>query len=137
MCALLGGSFIRGSTVCMLLVGFQYQRGETDRFCGSNKLSKALPSKMEQLEDLFKHLLYDDSRRIVFCYVPKNGCSNLKRLMLVLNGLLPEDANVRWKRPSEEVLNSVSFGINTIQWNSLECGLPEMQIRTGLRLPKC
>ena len=65
---------------------------------------------MKELDNLFKHLLYDDSRKILFCYVPKNGCSNLKRMMLILNGFLPPNASLdRYSRPSEELLGSVSM----------------------------
>ena len=61
-----------------------------------------------ELNALFKHLLYDDKRRIVFCYVPKNGCSNIKRMMLILNGILPASSSQE-KRPSEDLLSSVSY----------------------------
>ena len=43
----------------------------------------------------------------MFCYVPKNGCSNMKRLMLVLNGILPPEAS-KENRPAETVLKEVS-----------------------------
>lgn len=92
-----------------LLHRAKFQRYQTDQFCGQNRISKGLPSKYGQLESLFKHLLYDDRRKIVVCYVPKNGCSNLKRMMLILNGLLPPDANLNpYNRPSEDLLGSVN-----------------------------
>lgn len=71
-----------------------------------DKHSSALPSDPEALSVLFSHLLYDDSKKIVFCYVPKNGCSNMKRLMLILNGILPPES-AQWSRPSEVVLKKV------------------------------
>jgi len=45
-----------------------------------------LPQDNVTQNDLFHHLLYDDSKRIIFCYVPKAGCSNWKRMFAVLNG---------------------------------------------------
>jgi len=65
-----------------------------------------LPNNIFELDILFKHLLYDDKRRIVFCYVPKNGCSNMKRMLLILNGILPTNAS-RLKRPPESMLGEV------------------------------
>ena len=77
-------------------------------FCAeaSDHIDTELPSSLGELNTLFQHLLYDDSRRMVFCYVPKNGCSNMKRLMLVLNGILPPESSLE-KRPPEPVLKQV------------------------------
>ena len=36
----------------------------------------------------YQHLLYDDSKKIVFCYVPKVGCSKWKYTFLLLNGII-------------------------------------------------
>lgn len=67
-----------------------------------------LPSNPVALTNVLQHLLYDDSKRIVFCYVPKNGCSNMKRLLLILNGILPPES-AQQSRPSEDILKKVSF----------------------------
>ena len=77
-------------------------------FCAeaSDRIDTELPPSLGELNTLFQHLLYDDSRRMVFCYVPKNGCSNMKRLMLVLNGILPPESSLE-KRPPEPVLKQV------------------------------
>ena len=66
---------------------FQFQQEQMHEFCAEagDDIDAELPSSSGELNTLFQHLLYDDSRRMVFCYVPKNGCSNMKRLMLVLN----------------------------------------------------
>lgn len=37
----------------------------------------------------YQHLLYDDSKKIIFCYVPKVGCSKWKYTFLLLNGIIP------------------------------------------------
>lgn len=37
----------------------------------------------------YQHLLYDDSKQIVFCYVPKVGCSKWKYTFLLLSGIIP------------------------------------------------
>ena len=77
-------------------------------FCAeaADRIDPELPSSPEELNTLFQHLLYDDSHRMVFCYVPKNGCSNMKRLMLVLNGILPPESSLE-RRPPEPVLKQV------------------------------
>jgi hypothetical protein len=56
---------------------------------------------------MFKHLLYNDEKKVIFCYVPKVGCSNWKRTFLVLEGRLPVPHEGE-KRPSEAFLNSAS-----------------------------
>ena len=84
----------------------QFQQTQVEQFCERENYLSILPSNPEDLSTLFTHLLYDDSKKIVFCYVPKNGCSNMKRLLLILNGVLaPESA--QQKRPAEEVLKEV------------------------------
>ena len=78
-----------------------------EKYClGNGNIIGNLPSTPQSLTKLFTHLLYDDSKRIVFCYVPKNGCSNMKRLLLILNGLLPPEAS-KQSRPSEMLLKKV------------------------------
>ena len=41
------------------------------RFCELFSLPTTLPAERERLKELFWYLLYDDSKRMVFCYVPK------------------------------------------------------------------
>lgn len=86
----------------------QFQHDQVDLFCRQHTHpSSTLPLEDAELDNLFQHLLYDDTRKMVFCYVPKNGCSNMKRLMLVLNGILPPEAS-KENRPAETVLKEVS-----------------------------
>ena len=67
----------------------QFQHDQVDQFCSEH----TVPLKKGELNTLLGHLLYDDTHKIVFCYVPKNGCTNMKRLMLVLNGILPPETS--------------------------------------------
>ena len=62
------------------------------------------PDNVTQNE-LYHHLLYDDSKRIIFCYVPKAGCSNWKRMFAVLNGT-EQVSNVNRSKP--HILKSVN-----------------------------
>ncbi|CAI8038046.1 Carbohydrate sulfotransferase 14 [Geodia barretti] len=85
-----------------------FQKKQMEKYClGNGNIIGNLPSTPQSLTKLFTHLLYDDSKRIVFCYVPKNGCSNMKRLLLILNGLLPPEAS-KQSRPSEMLLKKVN-----------------------------
>ena len=79
----------------------------------SNHSMSHLPSNPVALKNLLSHLLYDDTKRIVFCYVPKNGCSNMKRLLLVLNGILPPES-AQQIRPSETLLKKVCIYMYSI-----------------------
>ncbi len=93
----------------------QFQQDQVDLFCQHHTHPPStLPLEDIELDSLFKHLLYDDSRKMVFCYVPKNGCSNMKRMMLVLNGILPPKAS-KEKRPPESLLKEVSIWIVTVK----------------------
>ena len=74
-------------------------------FCKHYKYSSKLPKEKSNPVGLLHHLLYDDSKRIIFCYVPKAGCSNWKRMFAVLNGT--ENAT-NPNRPREEVLKNVN-----------------------------
>ena len=95
-------------TICYYCCAYvkQFQQEQVNRFCHRHYMSSQLPSSPEELSHLFSHLLYDDSKKVVFCYVPKNGCSNMKRLLLILNGILPPES-AHETRPSEEVLKRV------------------------------
>ena len=75
------------------------------QFCSLYHLSSRLPTTPTDLDALFQHLLYDDSKRLVYCYVPKVGCSNMKRMMMILNGILPPESIE--KRPPEKELKQV------------------------------
>ncbi len=83
-----------------------FQKEQILRFCRSHDVSPLLPVNPFELKEVLKHLLYDDSKKVVFCYVPKNGCSNMKRMLLVLNGYLPPKS-VNQSRPAEGILDQV------------------------------
>ena len=75
------------------------------QFCIQYNHSVDLPKDNYTRNELYHHLLYDDSKRIIFCYVPKSGCSNWKRMFAVLSGTV----DVKFTdRPSKEILQSVN-----------------------------
>lgn len=75
------------------------------QFCIHNNHSVELPVDNYTKQELHHHLLYDDSKRIIFCYVPKSGCSNWKRMFAVLNGTVRAND---MERPSKQILQSVN-----------------------------
>ena len=36
---------------------------------------------------LTNHLLYDDEKKLVYCYAPKTGCTNMKQSFVQINGI--------------------------------------------------
>lgn len=85
----------------------QFQQARIEKFCHRNRMPNTLPQDISKLNATLRHLLYDDSRQLIFCYVPKNGCSNIKWMLLILNGTIPSSAV--HKRPPESVLSTVSI----------------------------
>lgn len=81
--------------------------------CTKYNFSSELPDENYTQTELYHHLLYDDSKRIIFCYVPKSGCSNWKRMFAVLNGTVQADDI---ERPSKDILQ----GVNKLQYLSQE-----------------
>ena len=76
-----------------------------NEFCKHYNHSSEMPEDRAELNGLLHHLLYDDSKRIIFCYVPKAGCSNWKRMFAVLNGT---EQATNTERPHDEVLKNVN-----------------------------
>ena len=63
------------------------------RYCQKVGLSNGLyqlpPPNSTELQLLYRHLIFDDQRKTMFCFVEKNGCTNMKRLHFVSQGVLP------------------------------------------------
>ena len=54
----------------------QFQRKVMRQFCSLHSTGRNdTPTQEGEEEDLFRHLLYDDSKEIIFCYVPKGNLS--------------------------------------------------------------
>ena len=74
---------------------FQWQRKQINNYC-----QKYDSADLRQF--FYSFLLYDDNKKIVFCYVPKVGCSKWKYMFLLLTGRQPLGSD-----PSREVLHKV------------------------------
>ena len=89
----------------LFLLMVQYYSRKVNHFCKHFNYSSQLPEDRNGRDGLYQHLLYDDKAKIIFCYVPKAGCSNWKRMFAVLKGT--EKAN-NTKRPSSHVLKNIN-----------------------------
>ena len=49
----------------------QFQREQMKQYCSRYPQLKALPSSDHIRDYTYKHLLYDDNKKIIFCYIPK------------------------------------------------------------------
>ena len=93
----------------------QFQRAQVRKFCASSdKELYTFKETPQQRSQLHRHLLFDDHKRTIFCFVEKAGelifsflllssnlhavgCTNMKRLMFVSAGqLLPSTAQDEW-----------------------------------------
>ena len=62
----------------------------------------------KQRYNLFRHLLVNEEHKLIFCYIPKVSCSNLKKIFLVMQGLFKsiETANPDAKNPEIRLSNT-------------------------------
>ena len=49
----------------------QFQKAAMVEFCQQHPETGSMPADEVRQYDLFKHLLYDDEKEVIFCYVPK------------------------------------------------------------------
>ena len=85
----------------------------------------SLPNEKNLEHDFYRHILRNRDSNILYCFVPKSGCTNLKALFYVSQGLLPESvlnqSQQNLNNQLDTVLYTYSFrGINTTCKNSLK-----------------
>ena len=62
-----------------------------DEFCLKHDLDDikfTLPQRHEHYFAFRRHMLFDERNQVLFCFVPKVGCTNLKLLFFVSQGLI-------------------------------------------------
>ena len=64
-----------------------------DEFCqkrGLNDINFTFSQEYEERFAFRRHMLLDDTHEVLFCFVPKVGCTNLKLLFFVSQGFIPQ-----------------------------------------------
>ena len=93
----------------------KFQRESMEVFCNKHFLGQ---DSISRLYDSRRHLMFDDGRKAIFCFVPKAGSTDMKRLVLYMGGRLPlETVEWPWVEDSiyiEPALQHVSFLNNSL-----------------------
>ena len=53
----------------------------------------------------WNHILYEDKSKVVYCYVPKTGCTQMKTMIVLLQGLYT------MKQPNNTIVTKFEFKI--------------------------
>ena len=70
----------------------QFQQRQVLEFCSDYdelRLLYSLPDELTHKDYFNRHLLRNKDSDILYCFVPKSGCTNLKALFYISQGLLP------------------------------------------------
>lgn len=68
----------------------KFQRTQMKRLCQNYNFQHEQKYPFgDKLLEFNRHLIFDDQRKVIYCFVPKIGCTNMKRLMLYMGGHLP------------------------------------------------
>ena len=65
----------------------KFQKEEMERFCEENPT-------LSDIQVQYRRMLYNDQHKIIYCYLPKVGCTNIKLMFLVLAGKFPANTSV-------------------------------------------
>jgi dermatan 4-sulfotransferase 1 len=81
----------------------EWQRDQVNKFCQKYGLKRqlyVLPRDNKERYVLYRHLIYDSRKKFIFCFLPKVGCTTLRRLIFVMQGAIPLQS-VNWTHMSE------------------------------------
>lgn len=70
----------------------QFQQKQMEKLC--HRYSHRPPPSPGTYDHslLVTHLLYDDAKRVIYCYAPKTGCTNMKQSFVLINKIYtPEE----------------------------------------------
>ena len=59
--------------------------------------------------NLFHHIMVNEKFKVLFCFIPKVGCSNMKRIFLVMDGLYSSVETVNIKKMNQEIVRLEKF----------------------------
>ena len=71
--------------------------------------------KKLQRFNLLHHIIVNEKHKVLFCFIPKVGCSNLKRIFLVMEGLYPSVEKVDTNKLNREIVRLDSNKFNKEQ----------------------
>lgn len=77
------------------LQAIQAKRRATIQGACGGKYKPLSELNAEQQRTLFKHLIVDDTHKIIYCYVPKAACANWKKVIQVMQGRYPSFKSIR------------------------------------------
>ena len=80
----------------------QFQKGEVDSFCA--QYNYTFPTNKRTREALNRHILVHKEAHVLLCFVPKSGCTTLKVLLYVSQGLLPPSEVAKDKDSVDQLL---------------------------------
>lgn len=80
----------------------KFQKGEVDSFC--SHYNYTFPTSKRLIAALNRHILVHEDARVLFCFVPKSGCTTLKILFYVSQGLLPQSEVTKDKDSVDQLL---------------------------------
>ena len=73
-----------------------------------DNLTLTLPSDKHERYLLKRHLLFDDDAQVLFCWVEKIGCTELKRMFAVHKGMMPVES-ISWSWQDEPMARQYLF----------------------------
>ncbi|KAL5506774.1 hypothetical protein EMCRGX_G008514 [Ephydatia muelleri] len=80
----------------------KFQKGEVDSFCA--QYNYTFPTNKRTREALNRHILVHKEAHVLLCFVPKSGCTTLKVLLYVSQGLLPPSEVAKDKDSVDQLL---------------------------------
>ena len=98
-------------------------------FC--SKLKKTHKHQYE--ETVLKHLIFDDKHKVIYCYVPKAGCTMMKTMFLILQGLFSLEVLEKAANVTHKDYLSMTLSLCSSNTDSINCDTPESEIKYKLQ----
>ena len=69
----------------------------------------------QEKHNLFHHLIVSEKHKVMYCFIPKIACSNMKRIFLVLNGVYSDIKHVNVSMMNKEITRLDNKAFTTSQ----------------------
>lgn len=88
------------------------RKESVDKVCRKLNVTKVLEppenrrdrKKLLQRFNVLHHVIVNEKHRVLYCFIPKVGCSNMKRIFLVMQGLYPSVEKVNIAEMNVEIV---------------------------------